>query len=109
MGFEHTSVMPKEVHEYQNMKPGDICVDCTLGGSGHALSTIRAILPNGTLLGIDQDIDAIANAKKVLHPFEKIYNCSIAIFPNFQKFWNHAVSPASIPSSLTWVFPSTSW
>ncbi|MBU0971698.1 MAG: 16S rRNA (cytosine(1402)-N(4))-methyltransferase RsmH [Proteobacteria bacterium] len=71
MGFEHTSVMPKEVHEYQNLKPGDICVDCTLGGSGHALSTIRAILPNGTFVGIDQDMDAIANAKKVLHPFEK--------------------------------------
>jgi 16S rRNA (cytosine1402-N4)-methyltransferase len=70
MGFEHTSVMPKEVHEYQNLKPGDICVDCTLGGSGHALSTIRAILPHGMLIGIDQDMDAIANAKKILHPFK---------------------------------------
>ncbi|MBA3011849.1 MAG: 16S rRNA (cytosine(1402)-N(4))-methyltransferase RsmH [Proteobacteria bacterium] len=82
MGFEHTSVMPKEVHEYQNLKPGDICVDCTLGGSGHALSTIRAILPNGTLLGIDQDMDAIDNAKKVLNPFEK----NIRLFhSNFSK------------------------
>lgn len=71
MGFEHTSVMPKEVHAYQNLKPGDICVDCTLGGSGHALSTIKAILPHGMLLGIDQDMDAIVNARKVLAPFEK--------------------------------------
>ncbi|MCP3941277.1 MAG: 16S rRNA (cytosine(1402)-N(4))-methyltransferase RsmH [Desulfobacteraceae bacterium] len=71
MVFEHTSVMPKEVHEYQNLKPGDICVDCTLGGSGHAQATIKAILPDGMLIGIDQDMDAIANAKKVLQPFEK--------------------------------------
>ncbi|MCP4722860.1 MAG: 16S rRNA (cytosine(1402)-N(4))-methyltransferase RsmH, partial [Desulfobacteraceae bacterium] len=71
MGFEHTSVMAKEVHEYQNLKPGDICVDCTLGGSGHARATIKTILPNGILIGIDQDMDAIANAKKVLLPFEK--------------------------------------
>jgi len=70
MGFEHTSVMPDEVHKYQNLKPGDICVDCTLGGSGHARSTIKSILPNGMLIGIDQDMDAIANAKKVLAPFK---------------------------------------
>jgi 16S rRNA (cytosine1402-N4)-methyltransferase len=71
MGFEHTSVMPAEVLAYQNLKSGDLCVDCTLGGGGHARSTIQAILPGGTLIGIDQDHDAIANAQKVLHPFTK--------------------------------------
>ena len=70
MKFEHTSVMPQEVHEHQNLKPGDICVDCTLGGAGHALATVKAILPGGTLIGIDQDQDAIAHAKKILHPFK---------------------------------------
>ncbi|WP_457553737.1 16S rRNA (cytosine(1402)-N(4))-methyltransferase RsmH [Desulfobacula sp.] len=71
MGFEHTSVMPQEVHEHLNLKPGNISVDCTLGGAGHALATIKAILPDGLLIGIDQDLDAIAHAKKVLHPFKK--------------------------------------
>jgi len=71
MEFEHTSVMPLEVHENQNLKPGDICVDCTLGGSGHALSTVRAICPGGTLMGIDQDSDAIANAEKKLHSYQE--------------------------------------
>jgi 16S rRNA (cytosine1402-N4)-methyltransferase len=67
MVFEHTSVMPNEVHEHQDLKPDDICVDCTLGGAGHAQATINTILPDGMLIGIDQDIDAIRNAKKVLH------------------------------------------
>jgi len=71
MGFEHTSVMPQEVHEHQNLKPGNICVDCTLGGAGHALATIEAILPEGVLIGIDQDLDAINHAKKILHPFKE--------------------------------------
>ena len=62
--------MPAEVHEYQNLKPGSICVDCTLGGAGHALSTLKAILPNGLLIGIDQDIDAIEHARKTLAPFK---------------------------------------
>lgn len=71
MDFEHTSVMPREVHEQQNLKPGNIAVDCTLGGAGHALSTIKAILPDGLLIGIDQDLDAIHNAEKILQPFKK--------------------------------------
>ena len=70
MGFEHRSVMPEEMREYQNLKPGNICVDCTLGGAGHAAETIQHILPDGILFGIDQDIDAIAHAKKILVPFK---------------------------------------
>ncbi|MCF8091887.1 MAG: 16S rRNA (cytosine(1402)-N(4))-methyltransferase RsmH [Desulfotignum sp.] len=71
MGFVHTSVMPAEVLAYQNLKPGDVCVDGTLGGAGHALSAIQAILPGGTLIGIDQDLDAITNAQNLLHPFKQ--------------------------------------
>ncbi len=74
MGFEHRSVLPGEVHEYQNLKPGNICVDCTLGGAGHALSTVRAIQPGGLLIGIDQDMDALSHAKNVLLPFENSTN-----------------------------------
>jgi len=71
MGFEHRSVMPDEVHEHQNLKPGNICVDCTLGGAGHALATIQQILPDGIFFGIDQDLDAIDHAKEILAPFKK--------------------------------------
>ncbi len=70
--------MPDEVHEYQNLKPGNICVDCTLGGAGHALATIQQILPDGILFGIDQDLDAITHAKKILAPFKK----NIRLFHN---------------------------
>ncbi len=70
MVFEHTPVMPDEVLMHQDLNPGDICVDGTLGGCGHALKTIEAILPTGLLIGIDQDPDAIDNAKKVMHPYK---------------------------------------
>ncbi len=71
MGFEHTSVMPQQVQEHQNLKPGKICVDCTLGGAGHAQNTLEAILPDGTLIAIDQDLDAINHAEKKLAPYKK--------------------------------------
>ena len=66
MRFHHVSVMPVETIEYLNCTPGKIYVDCTLGGSGHAGRICKKIQPGGTLIGIDQDIDAINNAQAVL-------------------------------------------
>jgi 16S rRNA (cytosine1402-N4)-methyltransferase len=44
-------------------KPGGVYVDCTLGGAGHARAICQRIEPGGMLIGIDQDSDAIANAR----------------------------------------------
>ncbi len=80
--------MPSQVHAYQNLQPGDICVDCTLGGCGHALSSLKSIGPDGLLIGIDQDMDAIANAKTVLHPFKdnvRLYHNNFSDLPGILK------------------------
>lgn len=60
-------------------------MDCTLGGSGHAAIISKKIMPNGTLIGIDQDIDAIENAKKVLKPFRShvhLFHCDFTHLPD---------------------------
>jgi 16S rRNA (cytosine1402-N4)-methyltransferase len=49
--------------------PGKRYVDCTLGGGGHARRIIEKILPNGLLIGIDQDRDAIIHTEKALKPY----------------------------------------
>lgn len=66
MEFNHTSAMPNEVLHYLNPKPGGIYVDGTLGGAGHSLAILEKISPDGLLIGIDQDIDAIKNAERKL-------------------------------------------
>ena len=66
MSLEHIPAMPKEVAFYLDCRPGKIYADCTLGGSGHARIILEKIIPGGVLIGIDQDKDAIRNAKKVL-------------------------------------------
>ena len=68
MRYHHTSAMPVEAIGYLNCHPGGSYVDCTLGGAGHASQICNRILPGGTLIGIDQDIDAVRNARKVLAP-----------------------------------------
>ncbi|MBW2738661.1 MAG: 16S rRNA (cytosine(1402)-N(4))-methyltransferase RsmH [Deltaproteobacteria bacterium] len=70
MSYKHIPVMLSEVVHYLNCRPGKIYADCTLGGSGHANAILEKIIPDGILIGIDQDIDAIKNAKKILKPYE---------------------------------------
>ena len=66
MSYRHVPAMLNEVIHYLNCRPGKIYVDCTLGGAGHSKAICEKILPAGILIGIDQDLDAIDNAKQVL-------------------------------------------
>ena len=66
--FKHESVLPEETIEYLNIKPDGIYVDGTLGGAGHSYRILEK-LTDGKLIGIDQDADAIAEAKRRLNPF----------------------------------------
>jgi 16S rRNA (cytosine1402-N4)-methyltransferase len=55
----HTSVLLKESVAMLNVKPtGTTYVDCTLGRGGHAALILNK-LTTGTLVGLDQDADAI--------------------------------------------------
>ncbi len=66
MRYRHIPAMPNEVAYYLNCRPGKTFVDGTIGGCGHAEKICEKILPDGLLIGIDQDMDAITNADKVL-------------------------------------------
>jgi len=68
--FKHIPVMLPQALYYLNCTPGKIYVDCTLGGSGHARAICKKIIPGGIFIGIDQDVDAVRNAKKILTPFD---------------------------------------
>jgi len=69
MQYRHVPVMVKEVIYYLNCSPNKTYVDGTLGGGGHAQAILEAISPDGCLIGIDRDPDAIACARKSLHRF----------------------------------------
>lgn len=62
----HTPVMAGEVIEHLRLKQGKTVVDCTLGCGGHALKILENITPGGTLIGIDQDEEALEIADKHL-------------------------------------------
>ncbi len=69
MAFQHQPVLLKEVLEYLNPNSGGIYVDGTLGGGGHAGEILRLSSPDGLLIGIDQDAEALAAARQKLAAF----------------------------------------
>ncbi|MFZ3062557.1 MAG: 16S rRNA (cytosine(1402)-N(4))-methyltransferase RsmH [Actinomycetota bacterium] len=66
MEYRHVPVMVKEVLFYLNCKPGDVIVDATVGGGGHAESILKMIGSSGKLIGIDKDGTALLEAEKRL-------------------------------------------
>ena len=56
-------------HRVASLPGGDITVDGTVGGGGHAEAILENTAPDGILIGIDADADALGAAKKRLARF----------------------------------------
>ncbi len=67
--FRHVSVLLSEVVAGVAPRPGGRYIDATLGGGGHALAIIASSSPDGRLLGIDADTEALAAARARLGPY----------------------------------------
>jgi 16S rRNA (cytosine1402-N4)-methyltransferase len=64
--YHHVPVLSDEVLKYLQCEHGKTYIDCTLGGAGHAKRIEQVIAPDGQLIAIDQDIEAIHNAQTTL-------------------------------------------
>src|SRR5215210_5393350 len=58
MTREHVPVLAGELIEALDPRPGEVAVDCTLGGAGHARLVADRLGPEGLLIGIDRDPSA---------------------------------------------------
>jgi 16S rRNA (cytosine1402-N4)-methyltransferase len=52
---EHEPVLAPELVSLLAPEPGQVAVDCTFGGGGHARQVAELLGPEGTLIGIDRD------------------------------------------------------
>ena len=66
----HRPVLYKEIIHALQPQPGGCYVDGTLGAGGHARGILEASAPDGHLLGLDVDPQALAIARKNLAPYE---------------------------------------
>lgn len=65
----HTPVLVREVLQHLITRNDGLYVDCTLGGGGHAEQILHALSTKGTLIGFDEDIEAISFAQQRLMKF----------------------------------------
>lgn len=62
----HDTVLLSEAVEALEIVPSDVVVDTTLGGAGHFAALFSALGPEGTLVGIDADQEALVRAQTML-------------------------------------------
>jgi 16S rRNA (cytosine1402-N4)-methyltransferase len=67
--FQHSSVMPEQVLALLQPKPGETFLDGTVGGGGHARLILEATAPDGRLIGLDRDPEALREAARALAPY----------------------------------------
>jgi len=67
----HQPVLYKEIIHGLQPGRGGRYVDGTLGAGGHARGILEASAPDGQLLGLDVDPQALALARKTLAPYEQ--------------------------------------
>ncbi len=85
----HLPVLPAEVDQWMDAKPGDVIIDGTLGGGGH---TSLFLQKGATVLGIDRDPEAIAYATRRLSAYADKLNVFQA---NYSQMAEHPGLPAS--------------
>jgi 16S rRNA (cytosine1402-N4)-methyltransferase len=74
MTFSHVPVLLHEVLDLLQCRPGNVVVDATVGGAGHALPIIKRITPGGMLIGIDRDPNALRAAESKLKDYQGSYS-----------------------------------
>ena len=65
----HAPIMVDEVLEWLDVVPGGVYLDGTLGGGGHSEALLDACGPDGVVVGLDRDPEAIAEASARLARF----------------------------------------
>ncbi|MCU0857967.1 MAG: 16S rRNA (cytosine(1402)-N(4))-methyltransferase RsmH [Pontiellaceae bacterium] len=65
----HVPVLLNETLNLLVTDPAGIYVDGTLGRGGHAAEILKRLSPEGRLIGLDRDAEAIEQTEKILKPF----------------------------------------
>jgi len=79
-GMLHTPVMVNEVVELLGVARGKIFLDCTLGTGGHAEAILRGSAPDGRVIGVERDEDALNIAIERLAEFKDRF---IGVYGNY--------------------------
>jgi 16S rRNA (cytosine1402-N4)-methyltransferase len=70
--FSHIPIMVDEILTGLRIKPDGVYIDGTCGGAGHSKAIAEKLSPEGLLIAIDRDPDALAVSSERLAPYPAI-------------------------------------
>jgi 16S rRNA (cytosine1402-N4)-methyltransferase len=76
--LQHQTVLLREAVEALEIKPAGIYVDGTFGGGGHTRAILERLGPNGRLLALDRDPQAVALARAIQDRRLLVMHCRFA-------------------------------
>ena len=103
---EHIPVLLRETIDLLAPRPGGIYVDGTLGGGGHAAEILKHSSPDGILIGLDQDLEAVERCKVRLATFGDraiIRQANYRELPSIlQELGHHTIDGAVLDIGVSW-------
>ncbi len=91
----HVPVLVQAVVEGLAPRPGGRYIDGTVGAGGHAEAILQASAPDGRLLGLDGDPDALVIARETLEPFGER---AVLVRANFTELNRVAAAQGFVPA-----------
>ncbi|MFZ0488192.1 MAG: 16S rRNA (cytosine(1402)-N(4))-methyltransferase RsmH [Arenicellales bacterium] len=89
--FDHAPVLAEEAVMALNIRPGGTYLDATYGRGGHSRAIARRLSPEGRLIAIDRDPQAVLHGRQhpptgprfqiVQAPFSKLHEIKEQLFP----------------------------
>lgn len=93
--YPHRSVLLDEAVTALAVQPGGTYVDGTLGAAGHATRVLEESAPEGRLLGLDADPDALEIARSRLAPFG---GRTVLVHSNYRRMAEIAAERGFVPA-----------
>ena len=72
MEFVHVPVLFRETVDSLRIRPDGVYVDCTAGGGGHSMAVADRLSPEGRLIAIDRDPDAVRNLREKFQAYDNV-------------------------------------
>ncbi|MEK9175310.1 MAG: 16S rRNA (cytosine(1402)-N(4))-methyltransferase RsmH [Patescibacteria group bacterium] len=105
----HDPVLLEETLALLNLKSGDMAIDGTLDGGGHAETILQCIYPGGKVLGIEQDADMVEFIERRKKEEGGIWKALIVHHGNFRNIVNIAKKYNLSPNAILFDLGISRW
>ena len=85
----HVPVMVPEVLNYLDLQPNGIYLDGTVGAGGHAAQILSQLSPQGKLIGLDRDVEALQICENLFGASARSVSLYRSSYHAFPEILNH--------------------